>query len=357
MTQLANSALTETIVLAAPTVSGETDRQLLEQWVASRDVVALDAIVQRYAKLVYATCRRHSRSIQDAEDAVQATFLVLAAEAKRIRRRDALGAWLHTTAYRTAARIRAQTRAFELPADFAEPIDNVDQLAALCKRQHLRVLDEELAALSPQYRAPLVMHYLQECSVDEVAQRLSTTSGAVRGQLQRGRRELQSRLRQRGVELGAVLTLLANWQLESVRCPAAEFFRPLSDWIASAVQQPEVAAAIVSADPHPWPKVVSPPYRIGSLVMLSLSWFSLVARSYLGSCWGSACSITDRHNRRMRPSQKLRGSCRSQPHHARRTQLNRQSTILSALTLKSAEALLIPIKLQTGPQGLGSGSQ
>ncbi len=197
------------------------------------------------------------------------------------------------------------------------------------------------------------MHYLQECSVDEVAQRLSTTSGAVRGQLQRGRRELQSRLRQRGVELGAVLTLLANWQLESVRCPAAEFFRPLSDWIASAVQQPEVAAAIVSADPHPWPKVVSPPYRIGSLVMLSLSWFSFGGAVVSGVLLGLGMLNNGSPQQTNAPEPETPGLV--QVAAAPRAENPIESAVDDSVGInaQSAEALLIPIKLQTGPQGLG----
>src|SRR5262245_56877279 len=89
---------------AAPTSPDLTDRQLLHRFATQQDEAAFAALVQRHGRLVLSVCRNVLHHVQDAEDAFQATFLVLARKAGSIRKGDALASWLHAVAYHTAMR-------------------------------------------------------------------------------------------------------------------------------------------------------------------------------------------------------------------------------------------------------------
>src|SRR5215510_8973355 len=89
-------------LVAGPQARDASDRELMEQFVAGRDDAALTALVRRHGPMVYHLCRRVLRDEQDAEDAFQATFLVLARKAHTLRSQEAVGNWLYGVAYRTA---------------------------------------------------------------------------------------------------------------------------------------------------------------------------------------------------------------------------------------------------------------
>jgi RNA polymerase sigma factor (sigma-70 family) len=198
------------------------DHDLLERFVASHDEAAFTAIVERYGPLVLGVCRRRLRSEHHAEDAWQATFLVLARKAGSIRKRESLGCWLYGVANRVARKLRAdiQRRAARdvTTTDFPRP----DSTGEITWREGLTVLDEELGRLPATYRSALVLCYLEGRTQDEAARELGCSLGALRGRLERARESLRSRLLRRGVVLPATLlgTTLLSTQTSAAAPPS-----------------------------------------------------------------------------------------------------------------------------------------
>src|SRR4051794_20369944 len=97
------------VVRYACRVSGAalTDRDLVDALVTRRDEAAFETLLRRHGPMVLAVCRRVLRNLHDAEDAFQATFLVLIRRAGSVRKRDSIGSWLYGVAYRTARKAQA----------------------------------------------------------------------------------------------------------------------------------------------------------------------------------------------------------------------------------------------------------
>jgi RNA polymerase sigma factor (sigma-70 family) len=211
-----------------------TDGQLLERFALQQDEAAFDALVQRYGSLVLGLCRRVLRDEDDAEDAFQATFLVLAKKASAVRKQESVGSWLYGVAYRVSleARTRAARRrvherqasdmgftSFTLDDDRdSAPSTEVDPAVEVAWRELRPVLDDELTRLPEKYRAPVLLCYLQGKTNEEAAAQLSWPAGTVKGRLSRARDLLRNRLMRRGVALstGMVATLLADRALADV---------------------------------------------------------------------------------------------------------------------------------------------
>jgi RNA polymerase sigma factor (sigma-70 family) len=195
--------------------NARTDAQLLSAWIHHQDSESFEQLIERYAPLVFRVCRRQCRSLSDAEDAFQVTMMILARSAHSIKSSRALPAWLHGTAYRVSARSRrmhfheqnAPSDSQEVMSSVAHP-DDSGPLDAISRQHELCVLDEELHRIPETVRSPLIMHYLEGMQLADVAQRLGTTLGAIRGRLQRGRQELRQRLILRGVSLSTAFTLV-----------------------------------------------------------------------------------------------------------------------------------------------------
>jgi RNA polymerase sigma factor (sigma-70 family) len=197
-------------------VGGLTDRQLLERFLA-RDGEAAErafaVLVERHGPMVWRVCRRILQDDHDAQDAFQATFLVLVCKARSlwVRARGSLGGWLHAVACRVAARsrsARARRRAHEKRV--AKVATALSQAARGDSDELGRVLHEEIGRLPENFRAAVVLCDLEGLTQEQAAQRLGWPSGTVRSRLARGRGRLQDRLKRRGLapSAGALAALL-----------------------------------------------------------------------------------------------------------------------------------------------------
>jgi RNA polymerase sigma factor (sigma-70 family) len=184
-----------------------TDGELITQFIRQGDPVAFRLLVERHARLVWAVCRRVLRQQQDIEDAYQATFLVLARQAKSIRSQHSLAGWLFTVAHRTAVE-RHQRQEQELDH---EPAAQRQTLAEIHERERFEALAAELNRLPERLRAPLILFYLEGESRQATAEQLDVTEAAIKSRLARGRSLLRSRLMRRGVSLSiAVGSMVAG---------------------------------------------------------------------------------------------------------------------------------------------------
>jgi RNA polymerase sigma factor (sigma-70 family) len=186
-----------------------SDGQLLERFVHRRDDRAFAALLDRHGPLVLGVCRRVLRHAQDAEDAFQATFLILARRAASIRRPGAVASWLYEVAYRVALKARAAVGRQRLLKKQVENMAHTDPLAAAASGELRAIVDEELSRLPEKYRAPLVLCYLQGHSNEEAGRRLGWTKGTVSGRLARARALLRGRLARRGLAVPAGLLVPA----------------------------------------------------------------------------------------------------------------------------------------------------
>jgi RNA polymerase sigma factor (sigma-70 family) len=193
-------------------LGGSTDEELLELFFNRKGDAAESAfrtLVARHGPMVLGVCRHILNQQQDAEDAFQATFLVLARKGRSIRSRNVLGRWLYEVAYRIALRAKTQAvrrRVHERQAVEMSPLACESELAW----NELRpVLHEEVNRLPEKYRTPVVLCYFEGKTNEEVAQLLDWPVGTVKGRLARARDLLRSRLMRRGLALSAGFLMTA----------------------------------------------------------------------------------------------------------------------------------------------------
>ena len=190
----------------AGTLSGLSDAELLERYLLHRDEAAFEALVRLHGPMVLGLCRRMLRKPQEAEDAFQATFLILVRKAPGIRDRRLLGNWLYGVAYRVATKARIKGLKAEAGR---RPSDEIDEVAD--EKSHpsdhadwLPILDQELNRLPEKYRAPIVLCHLDGRTHEQSAGELGWPVGTVRSRLARGRDLLRRRLERRGVSPGVL---------------------------------------------------------------------------------------------------------------------------------------------------------
>jgi RNA polymerase sigma factor (sigma-70 family) len=195
-----------------------TDAQLLERFALHRDEAAFEALLYRHGPLVFGVCRRLLFDPHDAEDAFQATFLVLARKAGAVGRRALLGNWLYGVAYRVAARARKTTLRRRGRENADADLAGVPDREPPAEPDLSPLLHEELQRLPDKYRGPVVLCYLEGKTNEEAAAQLRWPVGTVKGRLNRARALLRSRLARRGV---ALTTGLLAAQTLTAPVPAA----------------------------------------------------------------------------------------------------------------------------------------
>lgn len=179
-----------------------SDEQLIDQFLTGQKEdaeSAFETLVKRHGPMVLGVCRHVLRRDQDAEDAFQATFLVLARKAGTIHNREILGCWLYEVAYRTAIRAR-QRRARSTPRmEIQEVAESHSGPENAASRNELRLLlRAEVDGLPAKYRSLVLHTYMEGKSNEQVARLLRCPVGTVKGRLSRARDLLRARLSRRG---------------------------------------------------------------------------------------------------------------------------------------------------------------
>ena len=215
------------------------DGELLTRYRTLRDQAAFGSLVRRHGPMVLGVCNRVLRDAHAADDAFQATFLVLAKKADAVRPPERLAPWLYGVAYRTA--MKARGRAFRRQQVEQQYATEAARRTPVSEEASdvLPLIDEQLNALPEKYRVPLVLCAMQGLNKAEAALRLGLPEGTVSSRLARAREMLRDRLARRGVIVPAVaLEALLSANALHAAVPTA---------LAAGATQIAVGSAVVPA--------------------------------------------------------------------------------------------------------------
>jgi RNA polymerase sigma factor (sigma-70 family) len=224
------------------------DAELLDAFVARRDEAAFAEIVRRHGPKVYAVCRRALGRHQLAEDAYQATFVVLARKADRVRPRSAVGGFLYGVARKAALEAYALSRRRREALVARVPDVPVDDRARV-DSDALAALDEEIANLSDALRAAVVLCELNGVGRAEAARQLGIAEGTLSSRLAAARKQLARRLKARGVTGGAALLAALADAAGAVQPPALTVVSPAVSAIARGVFRTMLFTKLKTAAP------------------------------------------------------------------------------------------------------------
>jgi RNA polymerase sigma factor (sigma-70 family) len=214
--------------MRAARLADRSDLQLVQQVLAGENQ-AFEAIVCRHGAMVYRLCWRVLRQTQDAEDAFQATFLILAQRLRSVRKQCSLASWLHAVAHRAALRVKTQSTARrQREARVISPASKPS--ADLTWSELQSTLDAELCGLPEKLRSPLILCYLEGRTQDEAARQLGWSKSTLRRRLEEARDVLGQRLTAQNVAWSAALSALL-----------------VSDSIAAAAPAPALVTSTVEA--------------------------------------------------------------------------------------------------------------
>jgi RNA polymerase sigma factor (sigma-70 family) len=201
-------------------VTSLSDERLLERFVETRDEAAFAVLVERHGPMVLATCRALLKNDHDAEDAFQATFLVLARKASSVRGSSGLGGWLHRVAYRVALRAGAterRRRQREILPEEDIPVATTDS-----PLDELRpALHEEIERLPESYRIPVVLCFLEGLTREHVAVQLNLSEAGIRNRLTKALDLLKRRLTRRGLAPSVVALAALARESTAATVPAS----------------------------------------------------------------------------------------------------------------------------------------
>ena len=272
-----------------------SDHELLRCFDGHRDEAAFHALLLRHGPMVLDVCRGVLACEADAEDAFQATFLVLASRAGTIRKGASVGSWLHGVAYRTSLKARSQrtTRQKHEAGAPAPPVTEPDDLTW---REVRQVLHEEVARLAERYRGPLVACYLEGRTQEEAAAQLGLGKTALKERLERARSLLRARLVRRGLGPAALIaaawpspasahlsvTLVSSTVKSASACAAGQWVPP--DRVAALMEGATTA-------------MLPAKFRLAVVLLLVVGAFTsagALARSHMGGAPGAAATAQER---------------------------------------------------------------
>ena len=272
-------------LFAKGVVAGLSDAQLLERFLTQGDAGAFEALVGRHGPMVLSVCRGILREPHDAEDAFQATFLVLVKKGGTIRGRDTLAGWLHKVAHRVAIQANAATarrRTLERRVGQMAVATSTDGPAA--SDDWLPALHEEIARLPEKLRLAIVHCDLEGMTQAQAAAQLHWSERTIHSRLAEGRARLKRRLARRGLEpdgavLGTVLlrearaAVPAGWSEATVRA-------------ALATVNPTMTVGVVSAAAHQLSQEV---FELMLLRKLAVTAATLLAAGLIA--WGAWTAV------------------------------------------------------------------
>ena len=187
-----------------------TDGELLMRFLQHQDEVAFENLVRRHRSSVYGVCYRVLGNSHDAEDAFQATFLVLARKARRFQTASSIGGWLFRVALRTAKNARAKKWRSKEEALNVTISSEAEPLAIIQEQELVTTLYDELGKLPEKYQSAIVLCVLEGKSRLEASNELECTVASLKARLARGRRQLRINLTRRGVAFSVALSAAAS---------------------------------------------------------------------------------------------------------------------------------------------------
>lgn len=194
-------------LMQAGTMTSSSDAELLDRFACHRDEAAFEALLNRHGPMVLWTCRRILHDTHNAEDAFQATFLVLARKAGSLWVKDTLATWLYRIAVRIAVAARTSTKLRQTHERQAALLRTAESNAhAPPDPDLLAYLCEEIDRLPARYRQPIILCHLQEMTHESAARMLQCPIGTVHGRLSRARSMLRKRLARRGLSTLTAVT-------------------------------------------------------------------------------------------------------------------------------------------------------
>jgi RNA polymerase sigma factor (sigma-70 family) len=266
-------------------VTGLSDAQLLERFLAQGDAGALEALVGRHGPMVLSVCRAILRDPHDAEDAFQATFLVLVKTGGTIRGGDALGGWLHRVAHRVANQANvAAARRRRLERQVGQMAVATRANGPAAPDGLLPALHEEIARLPEKYRLAVVHCDLEGMTQAQAAEQLHWSKRTLQNRLAEGRARLRRRLARRGLApdgaaLGAVL-------LREAQAAVPVAWREATVRAAVAVVNPTITVGVVSTTAQQLAQEV---YKIMLLKKLTSALAALLAAGLIG--WEASAAL------------------------------------------------------------------
>jgi len=266
-------------------VTGLSDAQLLERFVTGRDSAAFEALVARHGPMVLSVCRSILTDPNDAEDAFQATFLVLVKKAGTLRGHAALGGWLYLVAHRVALRANAtavKRRAYERRA--GQMVATTSAPGPADQDDALRALHEEIARLPEKSRLAVILCDLQGVPQDRAADELRLSERTLRRRLSEGRERLKARLGRRGIALGGAA--LGTLFLREARAAVPSGWGEAAARAALASMNPTMTAGVVSAAAR---KLTQEVLRVMLVQKLKLVSLALLGAGL--TAWGASAAL------------------------------------------------------------------